>query len=84
MMTTSGQEGDMSKATTTKKHKRRPIISGFFWLLLGLFLLGQSYDLIPSLEDSWPILIIILGLAILLGTVVRGKKRGPESSQPAG
>ena len=83
-MTTCCQEGDMSKTKTTGKKKRRPIISGFFWLLLGLFLLGQSYDVIPSLENSWPILIIILGLAILLGTVVRGRKRGPESSQPAG
>ena len=38
---------------------------------LGLFLLGITTESLPPLQDSWPILIIIIGLALILGTVIR-------------
>ena len=56
-----------------KPPRKRPIISGFVWLGLGLFLLGITTESLPPLQDSWPILIIIIGLALILGTVFRKK-----------
>jgi hypothetical protein len=63
------------------KRKRRPVIIGFFWLLLGLFLLAQSNDVLPPVQDSWPILIILLGVAFILGALFRGRDRRKETDQ---
>lgn len=63
-----------------KVKKRRPIISGIIYLCLGLFLLGQSSDLVPSFERSWPIFIIIVGIAWIAGALL--KRDEPDQPYP--
>jgi hypothetical protein len=58
-----------------RKEKRRPLISGFILLGLGLLLLLGMYDIIP-VENSWPLLIILAGFALIVGAVTR---RSPKA-----
>lgn len=56
--------------TRHKREKRRPLISGFILIGLGCLLLLGMYDIIP-VEDSWPLLIILAGFALIIGAVTR-------------
>ena len=60
-----------------KKPARRPIVSGVFYLGLGLFLWFTELE---QIENTWPILIIILGAAIVARSMT--KSRRTESSPP--
>jgi len=57
------------------------IIYGFILLGLGVYLQLWSMDLIPDFDRTWPIFIIIIGLAIILGAFFKKKKT--ENGQQA-
>jgi hypothetical protein len=57
----------------------RPIVSGFIYLGLGLFLLLVGTR---SLEDTWPILIIIVGIALIVGAMFKGKRHSKDTPSP--
>lgn len=65
----------MSMTETQKRAKKRPIISGFIWLGIGLFLLTQTTDILPEIEYSWPVFVIIVGLALILGSFFKSRKQ---------
>ena len=56
-----------------KIDKRRPVVSGVIWLGLGLFLLSFYYDWAPDITRSWPVLIIAVGVAMIVGAIVRSR-----------
>ena len=61
----------------------RPVISGVFLLGLGLYLLGMSYDWIPDLSTSWPLLIVIVGVALIVKAFFREEKpKETSDNQP--
>ena len=66
---------------TNKKNSGRTgrVIYGFILLGLGIYLQLWSMDLIPDFDRTWPIFIIIIGLAIILGAFFKKKKT--ENSQ---
>ena len=61
----------MSEKTKRVRYRRRPIISGVIWLGLGLYLLALHEGLVPGIEDSWPVIIVIVGIAIIFGAFFR-------------
>jgi hypothetical protein len=61
-----------------RERPKRPIISGVIWLGLGLFILARSRGWIPDTEESWPLLLVIIGVALIIGAAFRR-----TSSQPA-
>ena len=63
----------MSDVKYKQRRKKRPIISGIILLGVGLFLLTQTTDLLPPIEYSWPVFIIIVGLALIFGAFFRRK-----------
>jgi hypothetical protein len=69
----ASSEGDMSDTKKKVRKEKRPIVSGIIFLGIGLFLLSQTTNLLPSIEHSWPIFIIIVGLALILGSLFRRK-----------
>jgi len=73
-------EGDMSNSKQAVRKKKRPIISGIILLGIGLFLLTQTTNMLPPIEYSWPIFIIIVGLALILGSLLRRKDTSDSQS----
>ncbi len=62
-------------AHTAKNSSREGSITGGIILLgLGLFFLALQMDWIPYLGRSWPIVLIVLGVAILAGSL-RSRRR---------
>ncbi len=45
--------------------QKRPLVSGLIYLGLGIYLLMVFNEVIPSVEDSWPIVLIIIGAALI-------------------
>jgi hypothetical protein len=45
--------------------QKRPLVSGLIYLGLGIYLLMVFNEVIPSVEDSWPIILIIIGAALI-------------------
>jgi hypothetical protein len=68
----------------TKCEKRRPIISGVIWLGLGLFLLARQAELVPSISQSWPVILVIIGIAIICGAFFRRPQPTDPYSQQSG
>ena len=64
-----------------KQQKKRPLISGFILLGLGILLLLGMYDIV-HLEDSWPVLIIMVGLGLIIGAVFRKDPKAPPAEGP--
>ncbi|MDD5427309.1 MAG: DUF5668 domain-containing protein [candidate division Zixibacteria bacterium] len=56
--------------------RRRPVISGFILLALGIYLQLWSMDLIPDFDKTWPLFIIIIGLALIFGAFTRKREPG--------
>lgn len=58
------------------KHKDQSgnYIGGIILIGVGVLFLLVNFDVIPGLEDSWPIFIIIVGLAIIVGAMTKKKK----------
>ena len=71
----------MDKNMQTKDKKTRRggrVVFGFILLGLGVYLQLWSMDMIPDFDRTWPVFIIIVGLAIILGAFFKKKKPGDD------
>jgi hypothetical protein len=66
---------DKQKARKT----RRPVVSGFILILIGLFLWFAQLNI---LEETWPVFIILLGAALIFGSFFSRKKEPHEFGPP--
>ena len=55
------------------RQQRRPLVSGLIYLGLGIYLLMLFQEIIPSVEDSWPVVLIIIGAALIGRGLTRPK-----------
>jgi hypothetical protein len=71
------QKGTMMGNNGNDKTEERSglIIGGSIMIGVGILFLLVNLDLIPGFRDMWPIFIIIVGLALIIGSIVRGKKK---------
>ena len=65
-----------------KPEKRRPLISGIVFLGLGLWMLWMEADWMPPIGQSWPVLLVIIGLAIMISAFYRKPKSAVPPDQP--
>jgi hypothetical protein len=65
-----------------KPEKRRPLVSGIILLCLGLWLLWLDTDWMPPLEDAWPLILVIIGLAIMVSAFLRKPRGTSQQNQP--
>jgi len=73
----------MEKSSSSKEWGSGKIFAGIILLGLGILFLLSNWGIIPSLGKTWPLILIIIGLAFLLG--MSGKEKGPTqtTSTPA-
>ena len=59
-----------------KKHGDRSghLVGGTILIGVGLLFLLINFDVFPGLEDLWPVFIIIVGVALIIGSMAKGKK----------
>lgn len=55
------------------------IFVGIIILGVGVIFLLSNWGIIPSLHSTWPLILIVVGLAFLLGV---GKKHKAPCSEP--
>jgi len=55
-----------------------PMIGGSIMIGIGLIFLLINLDILPNMGDSWPIIIIVIGIALIIGGFVK-KKRSDET-----
>ena len=63
---------EQSKEAETRSGK---LIGGLIVLGVGILFLLVNYDIIPSLNRSWPFFMIIVGVALIIGSFVKKKKK---------
>ncbi|HUU46667.1 MAG TPA: DUF5668 domain-containing protein [Acidobacteriota bacterium] len=61
-----------------KDTMRGRLTAGFILTGIGLVFLLSNIDVIPSIEDSWPLLLVVVGGALLFGAMRDRKKRGND------
>jgi len=67
--------------TKYRHSPRRPVFSGAFWLGLGLYLLALSNRWVPGPEDSWPLLLVVIGVALIAGALIKRRPQEISDSQ---
>jgi len=72
----------MKKDRDIKKSRRGLIIYGTILVGFGLYLQLRAMDIIPGIEDSWPILIILAGLALIIGNFFKRPDRTDTTRTP--
>ncbi len=51
------------------------MVGGLIVLGIGLLFLLVNMDILPPLHDTWPMFMIIVGVALIGGALFRKKKR---------
>lgn len=49
---------------------RGPLILGLLLIFIGIYFLLERYNLLPPLQTSWPVLVVIIGGAFVGGYFV--------------
>ena len=63
------------------KSKRGSIVGGTILLGLGIFFLCVQMGWLPFLHRSWPVILIIVGVALLVGAYVKPRREQSESPE---
>ncbi|MBN2227340.1 MAG: hypothetical protein JW763_08240 [candidate division Zixibacteria bacterium] len=66
----------------TNRRRSGNVIWGVVLIGLGILFLLMNLDILPDMEDMWPAILIIVGLALAVGAFV--KKDKPAVSRPHG
>jgi len=53
---------------------RGGVMGGVIMLGVGTLFLLSNLDLIPDIHVTWPVIVMIVGLALILGSLRRGQK----------
>jgi hypothetical protein len=71
-------------ADCRKDDRGGSVLSGIIVLGVGLFFLGVNMDILPPVGESWPMFLVIVGVALILGNVLKKQRSGDNSNSPPG
>lgn len=69
----------MEKSDSDDRWDSGRIFVGIIILGVGIIFLLSNWGIIPSLHHTWPLILIVVGLAFLFGV---GKKHKASSAEP--
>ena len=64
---------------TEKEDRHGMVIGGLIVLGIGLIFLLSNLDIIPDLGKMWPLILVVIGVALLGGAIF--KKGGKKEDQ---
>lgn len=53
---------------------RGMMIGGLITLGIGVLFLLSNFDLIPDIDKMWPVIPIVVGMALIVGSIRRPKR----------
>lgn len=65
------REGTMENEPKDKQSQKGMIVSGLIILGMGVLFLANEMGWIPGLHRTWPLILIVVGLALILGAVFK-------------
>jgi hypothetical protein len=54
-----------------KEDRRGLVIGGLIVLGIGLVFLLGNLGVIPDISATWPLILVVVGVALLIGTVIK-------------
>lgn len=55
---------------------RGPLIAGLLLIFVGVYFLLERFGLVPAIQTSWPVLLVIVGIALVVTYIATsGQKR---------
>ena len=61
------------------KDERSKLVGGIIVLGIGIVFLLSNLDVIPHIGRTWPLILIVVGFALLVGAVRKRDQSGPTS-----
>lgn len=68
-------------ADCNKDDGRGSMIGGIIVLGIGLYFLAWRMDYIPAPGDSWPMFLIIVGIALIVGNLMKRRSGNDRDQQ---
>jgi hypothetical protein len=59
-----------------KEDRHGMVIGGLIVLGLGVVFLLANLEIIPDFGTMWPLMLVVVGIALLIGAVVKKEKKG--------
>jgi len=66
----------MENKTREKQSQKGMVVSGLIVLGMGVLFLANEMGWIPGLHRTWPLILIVVGLALIIGTVFKKPSGG--------
>lgn len=70
-------------ADCRKDDSRGSVVSGIIILGVGLYFLAVNMGGLPGPGESWPVFLVIVGVALIVGNLFK-KRRNDDPNQPPG
>ncbi|MFH1699470.1 MAG: DUF5668 domain-containing protein [Candidatus Zixiibacteriota bacterium] len=70
----------MNQSKSKDEGRQGYFIGGFILIGIGGLFLMVNMGWLPYLTDSWPLILIIVGVALLIGGFTKSRKKGDEST----
>ena len=61
----------MENKTREKQSQKGMVVSGLIVLGMGVLFLANEMGWIPGLHRTWPLILIVVGLALIIGAVFK-------------
>ena len=66
----------------TEEERRGMLIGGLITLGVGLIFLLINLGILPEMRDMWPMIPIIVGVALIIGSFRKGKTSNKSEQSP--
>jgi hypothetical protein len=71
-------KGGIMNHQNEKEDRHGMVIGGLIILGIGVIFLLSNLDIIPDLGKMWPLILVVIGIALLIGAVVKKEKGKKE------
>jgi uncharacterized membrane protein HdeD (DUF308 family) len=63
-----------------KEDRHGMVIGGIIVLGIGILFLLSNLDIIPHIGIMWPLILVVVGFALLIGAVVKREPKKPDKT----
>ncbi|MFH0830790.1 MAG: DUF5668 domain-containing protein [Parcubacteria group bacterium] len=64
-----------NKIDTGPGISRTPLAVGITLILGGIYFLLTQYGVLPNIEKSWPVILVLVGIGLTIGYVLNATQR---------